>query len=285
MLHFAPRAVLGTALFDTWAEARVLWDTITAHARPEMLLLMPDHVHVMTASPVTVRGVRTAMNAFAQWRNQSRGERGRVWRHREAVKTLRGGTHLQRSERYTYLNPCRDKLARDPLSWPFSSYRDAVGFALPAMRAAVADPVSLHAYISADRTTSFTGSELPVRRIDDLLVTLSEVLAATSSLTRTPVSLMGRPGPARQLFLRAARELTHASSHEIGAAVGLSETRVRTGWGVRVPGVELVARVIGDPRFGPLEDGILNEIPAWKRYLERPSAQPGRKRRRPGRRD
>ena len=85
------------------------------------------------------------------------------------------------------------------------------------------------------------------------------VLAAVSALTRTPLSAMRRRGPARALFLRAAIELCPRVPHPaIAAMVGVHRNTVLEASRFDDPNVQVVARVLGDPRFAPLHDRRLS---------------------------
>src|SRR5687768_8844119 len=48
MFHLVAHATSHTFLFHTWAEGLMLWERIlTEVPRPEALVLMPDHVHLL----------------------------------------------------------------------------------------------------------------------------------------------------------------------------------------------------------------------------------------------
>jgi putative transposase len=257
MLHLSARARADTLLFRTWEEARFLWLALTTRATCVGVVLMPDHVHAVVEGGQDVGRLRQGMRAYAQWRNARRGERGPVWRHRDRASVVRAGEHARRTLRYLYLNPCRAELVDDPLAWAFSSYRDALGLALPALRRAARDPERLHAWVSADPSVNVEGTALPEGLGESVSPSLAAVLAAVSSLTRTPLARMSAAGPARRLFVRAARELTRARSTEVARALGVGATAVRRSWGESDRGVALVARVAGDRRFAALQDGDL----------------------------
>jgi hypothetical protein len=189
-----------------------------------------------------------------------------VWEHGDVPRVIHGRKYELKTLHYTYLNPCEAGLVDDPLAWPFSSYRDALGFALPAIRPPERNPASLHARVTARLSDERRASPLPRNRVEGLRPDLRRLLGAVSSLTRTPPALMRRSCPARQLFFRAARELAGARSEEIGAQLGLRCSSVRHRWGEPARGVPLVARVVGDPRFGMPVEGDLRRLASWRRY-------------------
>jgi REP element-mobilizing transposase RayT len=258
MLHFAPRARPGSKLFRTWAEARALWDALTQRVPATALVVMPDHVHLLASAPNAASRLAAAMNAYAQWRNHQRGERGPVWKHRDAATPVRAGQHRHRTLRYLYLNPCRAGLVDDPLAWPFSTYRDAVGLAIPALHRARPDPAAFHAHVSADATTDLAGTPLPSGSVlAPGTARLHDVVATVSSLTRTPLADLRRPGPPRRLLLRAAREIVDPPARALATLLHIHPTIVRRSWSRPHPDAATVAQVLGDPRFAALDDGVL----------------------------
>jgi hypothetical protein len=265
--HACHRATPGTLLFRTWAEARELWLRLVAGPRFRALVLMPDHIHVQLSDPEQLASLAVALRSYARWRNEARGERGPVWEHRAAPTPIRGREHLERTTRYIHLNPCRRKLASDPLAWPFSTHRDAVGLAWPAVRRPVADPERFHAWVSADPSVAVSGSSLP-RAADhgSRRWTLTELAAAVSALTRSPASALRERGPARSMLLCAACRSSTASEAEIAAYLDVDRRTVRRSAARRDPRIPLVERVAGDPRFRVLGDGDLRAAPTWAAY-------------------
>lgn len=266
MIHCVARARVGTLLFHTWTEARALWERMKRVPHLGYLVLMPDHVHAAVESKA-VDGFARAMQAYAQWRNRSRGERGRVWRS-SAVSPVRGRQHERRTIRYIHLNPTRKGLVQDPLAWPFSTHRDCVGLALPPIRRSVGDPCRFHAQVSSDPTVDPQGTELPSAPDSSILeqISLEQILAAVSSLTRTPESGLYRRGPSRVLLVRAAKILTGHSSAEIAEMIGVSRWTV-----TRTPthfdrSIRLVRTVLLDPRFALLHEADLRRESAWAPY-------------------
>jgi hypothetical protein len=172
--------------------------------------------------------------------------------------------HIARTVRYTLLNPCRDRLVPDPLSWPFSTHRDMVGLAWPPARAAVADTVGFHRRISADWTVDPVGTPLPQPPAPERvrLASIEEIRATVSALTRTPASMLDKRGPAKSLVLRACRILTVHPLDHIAEVAGVHVSTVSRAASHYDPTpIHLVARVLGDPRFSLLSD---HPVP-WQR--------------------
>lgn len=269
MVHVAIRAVPGTLLFHNWREARELWVRLAADALFIALVLMPDHLHAVLATLEQRALMAKRLSGYARWRNAARGEQGAVFEHRAKPEPVEGVKHERRTLRCVYLNPCRAGLVDDPLAWPFSSYRDAVGLAIPTLVAPSADPVRLHAYVSGDPSVRPDGTMLPAPPAERGAIRLESVFAAVSALTRTPRSDLRVRGGARDLFVRAARILSSATLDEIAAMCDLDVSGVRRRDAWVSADIRLIARVAGDPRFGVLEDADLRRLSAWRAYRAR----------------
>jgi hypothetical protein len=266
MLHAAIRTVPGTLAFRTWREAGELWDRVTSRVPCQSASLMPDHLHLNVLDEAQLARLADALRSYAQWRNRARGERGPVFRHGATPSPIRDREHLIRTQRYIHLNPCRAKLVSDPLAWPFSTHRDAVGLALSPVIRPAADPARFHAFVSGDPTAHPNGTLLPGPPAAMSPLSIAEVHAAVSSLARITVGRLKEAGPARSLFIRAARVLTAASAAEIAAAAGVAPSTVRRHEATADAQTVLIARVAGDPRFFPLPDVDLRTLSSWQRY-------------------
>jgi hypothetical protein len=55
---------------------------------------------------------------------------------------------MNRVVAYVHRNPVVDGLVEDPLEWSFSTHRDALGLAIPAVRRLTEDPKRLHDQVS-----------------------------------------------------------------------------------------------------------------------------------------
>ncbi len=264
MVHAAIRSVKGTLLFHSWREARALWDHLVRRVRFFALALLPDHIHVaLPGDAAMLARLSAALRGYALERNHARTERGPVWEHGIHPTPIRGREHEERTRRYIHLNPCRRGLVSDPLAWPFSTHRDVVGLALPAVCRRARNPERVHAFVSSDTSVRPDGTLLPGCRPEPRPATLGEVQAAVSALTRTPYRSVLEDVAARDLMIRSARALTIASPAEIAAFAGIHTTTVRRHGPRRDADIALVERVLGDSRFARLEDGDLRQ--RWSR--------------------
>ncbi|MEZ4234925.1 MAG: hypothetical protein R3F59_01920 [Myxococcota bacterium] len=267
LYHLVARARPGRLLFTDWEEGVALSRRIVA-AIPGIraLVLMPDHVHLLHDQDVRQRLAR-ALAAHARWRNARHGLGGSLVAPLPRAERLVDAQKVRRSVRYVHLNPCRAGLVDDPLAWPLSTHRDAVGLAADPVVARHREPARFHRYVSSDPTVDVEGTDLPCAGL--ALLEPVDVLYATSAALRLPLVALRRRGPGRTLFLRAARTLTGASHQAIADLVGV---RRKTVCGVRdgdADSVRIVAAVAGDPRFAALDPGDLRHDPAWSAYRRR----------------
>ncbi len=269
MLHRVAHSVPPGWLIHDWREALELWTRLLALGPAKAIAIMPDHVHHAARSidPDAWHGV---MSGYARWRNHHRDEPGRrVWLPSPPPEEIKGAKHLQRTVRYVHLNPCRDKLAPDPLAWPFTTHLDAVGLAVPGVLPRHRDPPWFHAYVSGDPSVRTEGTDLPYGRHGMAPPTVTEVEAAVSALTRTPLDDLRTRGPARTLFIQALLSLTTLTKSAIAAEIGVSHSTVVRASEIPSPTLAVIERVLGDTRFEPLYDGDLTWQPAWQRYRDR----------------
>jgi hypothetical protein len=134
------------------------------------------------------------MGSFARWRNHARGERGPVWQTHPAPQALPDVQHTRRTIRYVLLNPCRAGLVADPLAWPYSTHRDAVGLAVPGVRRIEREPERFHRWVSADGTVDVAGTALPV--VGWGSASGAQVAGAVGSVCRALPEMLARRGPA-----------------------------------------------------------------------------------------
>jgi putative transposase len=267
LLHAAMRAAEDRLLFKTWWEARALWDRCIKVPGLVTLTLMPDHLHALLKA-IGLAHLAVAMRGHALWLNRTRGLEGAVWRHRDRPVELKDRKHARRSSRYSLLNPCRAGLVEDPLAWPFSTHRDAVGLAIPPARRRVSDPGDFHAYVSGDPSVRPGGTSLPepALGLEPRPARPSEVITAVSALTRTPVDKLTEDEVARVLLARAARVLAGMKVKDVMDLAAMSRRSVQRLSQRRDADLLIVERVIGDPRFASLQPGDLRQLPTWSRY-------------------
>lgn len=271
LVHVVVHSVKGELLFRTWIEARALWNYLARIPGIRTITLMPDHVHVIVYFPF-LWALHNAMRSYALWRNHHRNESGQVWEWNARPSPISDAHHLKRLERYVLLNACRKGLVSDPLAWPFSTHRDACGLTLSPLFNPIDDVDGFHQYVSADSTSDRDGTPFPapaaLHHGDRELGTPYQVLAAVSSLTRSPLSLLRRRGPQRSLLVRASRSLTTASPREIAATAQVGLSTAYRAEPANDLSIQLVARVLGDPRFRLIPDGDIRASSArgWDFY-------------------
>lgn len=267
MQHFVGRTIEHRVLFTTWEEGLALWHRLV-RALPGLrqLVLMPDHFHALHPSDRRW-DLGVAMRSFARWRGTRLRDARPLWRPQPEPVAIPDRLHLQRTERYLALNPSRAELVEDPLAWPLSSYRDAVGLSAQPVRRPVEDPHAFHHYVSSDPTVRTTGTGLPIER--GSIPTLDEVCEAVSAVMRVTLQALYKRGPTRTVAIRCMKTLCDASGSDIAAHLGVSRatvSRVRAGVDRTV---RLVAVVAGDRRFRGLTDEDLRLLPGWWRYRGR----------------
>jgi hypothetical protein len=269
MQHLVAHSIPPHWLIHDWHEAAALWARLLRLGPITAAAIMPDHVHLVLRH-VDQTAWLGCLRGFARWRNHRRDEPGRlVWLPSPPPEELTTRKHLDRTVRYVHLNPCRDGLADDPLAWPFTTHRDAVGLAIPGAIAAERDPFRFHAYVSSDPSVAVDGTDLPygMRGMRDHCV--EHVEAAVSALTRTTLDGLRRSGPARTLLIQALVSLTPLSGRAVALRLGISPGTVSHT--PPLPGAmqAKLERVLGDHRFGPLLDGPLTRGAAWHHYRQR----------------
>lgn len=267
MLHQVARALPGRLLFTSWSEGRALWDRVV-RAAPGLtaLCLMPDHLHLLHEADLR-EPLAHALSGHTRWLNARRRRAGPLMEPLQAPGPLRDDGKVRRNVRYVHLNPCRAHLVADPLAWPLSTHRDAVGLAAFPVVPVRRDPEGFHRYVSSDPLVRVDGTELP--RVTVAVPDATQVLHATSAVTRTPLPDLLRRSPARALYLKAARTLTPESHRTIADGVGLTRWAVLKHRPREDERVRAVARAAGDPRFPPLWDVDLRESRGWLRYRDR----------------
>jgi putative transposase len=223
MLHQVARTQNRWPLFRTWEEACRLW-TLLGRVAPDLVAacLMPDHLHLLAPRDIRAPLAR-ALGGYTRWRNSREGLSGGRMERLPLPTPVVGTQKVRRNIRYIHLNPCRGRLVADPLAWPFSTHRDALGLAARPLRRVDPDPVRFHRYVSSDPTVGVAGTDLPLQ-LD--VPGLEDLAAAVSEMHRVPLPQLSRRGAPRTALVGAARALG-VSAPVIAARVGLSASGVR----------------------------------------------------------
>ncbi len=266
MIFATAGAVPGTLLWRTVEEANLLVETTRKHL-PGLLAwaAMMTHFHVGLAGHGDLRRLAVVMRVYARKRNRLRGERGPVWAWRDlAWREERNADGKRILLRYCSLNPCRkDHLyVKDPLAWPWTSHRGAVGLAIDPLVRPLRDPERYHGFVVSDPVFSrWEASRLPVAAPrDDQPPAPRSVLRAVAALLRTTPDRLLTDRRARRIAIGAARALTDLPATAIADVFGVHPATVG-----RVPRPPrsrelLVRRVLDDPRFEPWTDAGLAEL-------------------------
>jgi len=285
-VHVVAWSRRGTLLFQFWGEALWLLRIICRHVRVLAVVVMPDHVHVVLADGADLAALRRALGTWARARNRMRGASGPAWRGKLFVEEIRDPRHLDKLLVYVHRNPVPKGLVTDPLAWPASTYRDALGLTISPLVVPFPDPERHHALVSSGRKVVRGmiegGTPLPAGRPGP--AAFREVVAAVCAATRRLPAELLRPGPARDLLVHVASRRTELSRARVAAWLRRDPAVVSRVLARPVPGAAIrsVERLLGDPRFPLLratED--LARRPGWAEYRSRalsldPPGQPGR---------
>ena len=243
-------------MFHTWRQGVDLWRRVLRVApEPTALCLMPDHLHLLYPRDVR-RQLASALSGYTR----SLGKRALMERLPEPEVVL-PGLKLQRNVRYIHLNPCRARLVDDPLAWPLSTHRDAVGMALPPARRAHPDPLAHHSYVSGDPSVRVGGTDVPT---PNLQPTVEALVTAVSAVTRTPVEDVLRSGSARRLAIAAGWFWAEADHHELRDTFRVSVATLYRYRSAERSHLDVVARAAHDARFPALQTGPLQAD--WGKY-------------------
>jgi hypothetical protein len=264
MFHLVARTRRQRPLWTTWEEGCALWRRILHHCpEPLALTLMPDHVHLLHSVDARRRLAR-AIADYGQW-----------WAHRHQIswrpieplppaEWVPEGKKRRRSVRYVHLNPCRAGLVTDPLAWPLSTHRDAVGLSPHPVVPRRKMPYEFHRYVSSDPSTAVTGTPMPDHRLLD--PDLDDLMVAVSALCRVPYDQLRASGPARSLFLHGARALSTATLTRIALYAQVHRSTVARAPRRPDDRTDRLMRVLGDARFPALTQESLLQSHAWRRY-------------------
>lgn len=195
-----------------------LWSRMR-EAFPESVatLLMPNHPHLLPLVDDPEAAAQRLARLLGQFgrRFGIRGQASLV----ADPKPMHDAQKLAREVRYIALNPCRAKLVRCPLAWPWSTHRDVIGaIADPWTTAdALADALRFprdgfarrhHAYVSGDPDASVTGTPFPRTSAtsDVPMIPLPRIARAVAAALREPLAALRRPGRARAVFVALAHD-------------------------------------------------------------------------------
>ena len=238
----------------SWDSAIWLWDHLRQAFGDALAgLLMLDHLHLLAADaedrlPLLRRILQHHARRFgARW------DLGPVTPcHTRAI--------LRRTARYIFLNPPRDGLIDDPLAWPFSTLRDAMGITAdpwggPALvrRELGYTSAQLHAYVTSDENCSPAARKRP-RRFDPSrpwAVNLDAIASACASALRCSLDdLSLRGSPMRSTFVALALRVGAPRLIDLAERCAVSVRAVHDLKHRADPAaLEAAARCLADPRL------------------------------------
>jgi hypothetical protein len=277
MIHLTARTVAGLPLLADWDIASALWSFLR-RAFPSALaaVLLPNHPHVITdeACPAGARSrFARVLGAVTRLARTKRGAAVPGWQAVPKVETIQDREHLRRLVRYVALNPCRARLARDPLEWPWSTYRDVLGAvvdpwieadclarALGGRRQGFAE--AFHGYVSGDPSCHVGGTPPPTAPEPSKVarLPLERFLTAAAAATRSLPAAVESRSCTRLLFVHLATRYGWADPQLLAQVCGVTSQSVTRL--LRHPAEDLVkagALCLGDARL----------CAAWKPLVKR----------------
>ncbi|MDP2305703.1 MAG: hypothetical protein Q8P18_06720 [Pseudomonadota bacterium] len=270
MYHHVFRTPSRNLLFHTHGEAAELWRMLVV-AFPELvaLCLMPNHGHLQLPHDDPGGKLGRVLAGYARLRNARWGTRGPVFERTPRAEPIADRQKSATVQRYIELNPCRARIVDDPLTWPWSTARDAVGLAAIPARPRMEQAARHFAWLAADPTVR-PSAELPRIRFADF--GMDDILDGVCGLYRVPRAAAFVRGLPRTYTIRTA------AAHGLGiaaiaAALGVDRgtaTRAAAGTPSRAqniadPVLAACVRVVGDPRFYALPEGDLRVGPGVSR--------------------
>lgn len=273
LYHHVARAIPGRLLFRDVPEASALWAALK-RAFPDTVAscLMPDHVHLAIEHVDPADRLSRVMTGHARLVAHRRGGAAGLWAPRPEPVAIADADKVRLTVRYIHLNPTRKRLVRDPLAWPWSTYRDRLGFAASPLGEAVPDPARLHRTTSDDATVAIGGTAMPRTRFEG--VGWTEVTDAVLAVCRAGPEALHRRGAVRTLALKTAWIHGLRDGAFLRRALRLSRTAVFTGTRglparnavIQDAALAACVTVAGDPRFtAPIGWG---ERDGWRSYFD-----------------
>ncbi len=93
--------------------------------------LMPTHIHLVLVQ-LKERGIsifmKNLLDSYTRYFNVKNERKGPLWQGRFRNVLVKGDEQLLHLTRYIHLNPTSENLVQDIEEWPFSSYREYLGY-------------------------------------------------------------------------------------------------------------------------------------------------------------
>jgi len=247
LAHIVANTRFGIPAVTAADRARWLWRCLQLRLPDTVCAtLMPHHVH-LAMDPAAARRDRRRLGCILAAFSRRFGL-GQLWQPLPQPTLIQTPDKCRRLIRYLLLNPCRPTrinerpicLVDDPLKWPWSTHRDAVGaVAQPWVRnrrlaaALEVDAAGLdqwlHRYVSSDPHVAVAGTPPPRAAPATTIpaVPLASIaLAATAALRLTPDAIRRR-GPARRLFVALAIHQGWTDPTVLAQACGVQAPAIR----------------------------------------------------------
>lgn len=243
LVHLVARTYGGKPAFTEFAAADRMWRCLRrAFSLAVAAILMPNHLHVIIeiASAIAAR-LRLAkiLAGFARWHSPSAEDLIR-WQPVPKPEVISSPEHLRRSLRYVALNPCREKLVRDPLEWVWSTYRDVIGavadpwVSTPRLARLLDDPVhgfsqKFHRYVSGDPSCDTRGTRAAHApgSVECARYPLERIGAAAAAATRQPLSALKARTDTRGAFVLLAMSQGWNDARVLARVCGVTTRAIR----------------------------------------------------------
>lgn len=234
LIHLTAHAVPGQKpLLDPEAAWWLMWHLRLSFPIAVAACLMPDHLHLLTVC-ADLHLAQTRLARLLGYLAVRAGVR-RLFERVPDAQVIVSGRHLERQVRYVHLNPCRAKLASDPLCWPWSTHRGVVGAELdpwvPPERLAEAlgrprrnFEAMFHRYVSGDPSVDIAGSAFPVACSPAEIPAVPLELVRRAALSATPWS---PPSERRRMIVALALHQGWTNTESLAGATGLTARAVR----------------------------------------------------------
>lgn len=264
--HWVVRASTPREPFSQFESARWIWAALSK-LFPDALsaVLMPNHLHLILPSGSSARVLRAQRRKLASFLGVVSRKQGipALWQPIPPPALIPDRHHLRRQIRYIALNPCRKSLCRDPLEWPWSTYRDIMGAVSrpwvndTVIAQALREPksgfrVRIHAYVSGDPSVQISGTPAPRAAPAGTWAekSIGEIIKASAAALRVPPTFVRRKGALRPLFIHLAHRHCWTQTGLLAQICGITPQAVRLILrSPPPPGIEAAALCLGDSRL------------------------------------
>lgn len=243
--------------------------------------VLPDHIHIVVLGPESA--ARAAANRVVR-SFSARMRVADVW-DEPGVKPILNTKHLRRALRYSALNPVRARLIADPLAWPWSTHRGAIGAeAIPwvsaremctAIGVSTADPARWwHDRVGVDADSGLLRSPFPAPPASTRVarIPLERIVCAARSATLWEPE-MQRRATCVELALEQGWRDTRVLSEALGVA-GSTIDRYKSRSGAREDAMRAARLCLGDERLtlpASAIDALLQVLRERRRLVRRAS--------------